>query len=92
MGGSLKTIDTFIRKYDAQNLLKYKAITEVTNLLTPVSEHAVNLNVERETCLRHLLVCNNGSNSTTLRKCFFFFFCEVPMCNRLGRKVLRNLR
>ena len=33
MEGSLKATDTIIGKCDAQNLLKYKAITEVTNLL-----------------------------------------------------------
>ena len=62
--------------YFTSSLLRVpnKAITDVTNLLTSVSEHAVNLNVERETCLHLLFVCNNGSNSTTLRKCFFFFF------------------
>ena len=37
MEGSLKTIDAIIvEKYDAQNLLKHKAITEVTNLLRSV--------------------------------------------------------
>ena len=90
MEGSLKTIDAIIvEKYDAQNLLKYKAITEVTNLLRSVSEYAVNLNVERDTCLRRLFVCNNRSNGTTLRK--WSLFCEAPMCDRLGRKVPRKL-
>ena len=55
MEGSLKTIDAIIvEKYDVQNLLKYKAITEVTNLLRSLSEYAVNLNVESDTCLRRL--------------------------------------
>ena len=82
MEGSLKTIDAIIvEKYDAQNLLKYKAITEVTNLLRSVSEYAVNLNVERDTCLRRLFVRNNRSNGTTLRK--WSFFCKAPMCDRL---------
>ena len=49
MEGSLKATDTIIGKYDAQNLLKYKGITEVTNLLRSVSQHAVNLNVEGKT-------------------------------------------
>ena len=67
MEGSLKTIDAIIvEKYDVQNLLKYKAITEVTNLLRSLSEYAVNLNVESDTCLRRLFVCNNRSNGTTL--------------------------
>ena len=89
MEGSLKTRDTIIGKYDAQNGLKYKAITEVTHLLRSVSEYAVNLKVERETCLRRLSVCNNGSNGTALIKCFFF--CEAPMCDRRGRKVPQKL-
>ena len=89
MEGSLKTIHIIIGKYDAQNRIKYKAVTEVTNLLKSVSEHAVNLNVERETCLRRLFVCNNGSNATTLRK--WFFFREALMCDRLGREVPRKL-
>ena len=54
-----------------------------------VSEYAVNLNVERETCLRRLFVCNNGSNGTALIK--WFFFCEAPMCDRRGRNVSRKL-
>ena len=90
MEGSLKTIDAIIvKKYDTQHILKYKAITEVTNLLRCVSEYAVNLNVERDTCLRRLFVCNNRSNGTTLRK--WSFFCEAPMCDRLGRNVPRKL-
>ena len=77
MEGSLKATHTIIGKYDAQNLLKYKGITEVTNLLMSVSEHAVNLNLERETFLRHLFVCNNDSNGTILRKWFLF---ARPLC------------
>ena len=77
MEGSLKATDTIIGKYDAQNGLKYKAVTEVTNLLRSVSEHAVNLNVARETFLRHLFVCNNDSNGTTLRK---WFLLARPLC------------
>ena len=77
MEGSLKATDTIIGKYDAQNLLKYKGITEVTNLLRSVSEHAVNINVERETFLRQLFVCNDDSNGTTLRKWFLFAW---PLC------------
>ena len=76
MEGSLKGRDNY-RKIRRAELLKYKAITEVTNLLRSVSEHAVNLNVERETCLRRLFVCNNGSNGTTLRKWFLF---ARPLC------------
>ena len=72
MEGSQKTRDTIIGKYDAQNRLMDKAITEAKNLL-----RSVNLNVERETCLRRLFVCNNGSNGTTLRKWFLF---ARPLC------------
>ena len=64
---------------------KYKATTEVMNRLRSVSEHAVNLNVQREMCLRRLFVCNNGTNGKTLRK--WSFFCEAPMCHRLGRNA-----
>ena len=46
-------------------------------LLRSVSEHAVNLNVERETFLRHLLVCDNDSNGTTMRK---WFLLARPLC------------
>ena len=77
MEGSLKTIDAIVGKYDAQNLLKYKAITEVTNLLRSVSGYAVNHNVERDTCLRCFFVCNNGNNGTALIKWFFF---ARPLC------------
>ena len=77
MEGSLKATHTIIGKYDAQNLLKYKGITEVTNLLMSMSEHAVNLNLESETFLRHLFVCNNDSNGTILRKWFLF---AKPLC------------
>ena len=89
MEGSLKTIDAIVGKYDAHNLLKYKAITEVTNLLRSVSGCAVNLNVQRDTCLRRLFVCNDRSNGTTLGK--WSSFCEAPMCDRLGRKVPQKL-
>ena len=47
-------------------------------LLRSVSEHAVNLNVERETCLLRLFVGINGRNGTTPRKWFFSF--ARPLC------------
>ena len=52
-----------------------------------MSEHVVNLNVERKTLLCHLFVCNNDSNGTTQRK--VVPFCEAPMRDCLGRKVPR---
>ena len=53
----------------------------IRNRLASVSEHALNLNVERETCLIRLFVCNSGSNGTTLGK--WSPFCEAPMSDGL---------
>ena len=61
----------------------------IMNRLTSVSEHALNFNVQPETCLRRLIVCNKGSNGTTLRK--WSLFCKAPMHNGLGRKMPRKL-
>ena len=55
---------------------KINSIT-IMDRLTSVPEHALNLNVEPETCLRRLFVCNNGSNGTTLGKWSLF---ARPLC------------
>ena len=49
----------------------------IMDQLTSVPEHALNLDVEPETCLRRLFVCNNGSNGTILGKWSLF---ERPLC------------
>ena len=44
----------------------------IMNRLTSVSEYALNLNVQPETCLRRLLVCNNGNNGKNSAKMALF--------------------
>ena len=60
----------------------------IMNRLTSVAEHALNLNVERETCLIRLFAYERGGNGTTLGK--WSLFCEAPMSDGLGGKVLRK--